>query len=84
MSNNEKYANANYLIYTAWETKMPNGGKVCGSLYLNYYPETEEEAKDMLEQAKTRSDEFHKKFSCSNTTRRHGYHQNKKEWWDKK
>ena len=82
MSNNKKFAKANYLIYTALETKMLNGAKICGSLYLDYYPETEEEAIEMLEQAKSRSDKFHKNLSCSNTIYRYGYHSNRKEWWN--
>lgn len=79
MNRNQKYKNAKYLIFTYWETTTQNGSSICGSLYLDYYPETEDEAIKMLEQEKSK--ESHNKFPCENTTYNYGYHLNNKVWW---
>ena len=76
-------AHAKYLIYSSWETKIPSGGTVGGSLYYNVYPNNEDEAKEMLEKVKKNADEFHAKFPSQNTKRRYGYHLNQSQWWTK-
>jgi hypothetical protein len=81
MSKNQLHAEAEYLIYTSWETKMPTGATVCGSLYLDYYPKNEDEAKEMLELAKKNSQLFHEKYPMKNTIYRYGYHLNNTIWW---
>lgn len=72
---------AKYLIYSSWETKLPSGGTVGGSLYYNVYPNDESEAIEMLEKVKKNADEFHAKYPDNNTKRRYGYHLNRSEWW---
>ena len=77
----QKYAKAKYLIYTAFEVKKPNSSTIGGSSYYKLYPETEEEAKIMVEQVKKRAEEFHAQFPTRDTTYRYGYHLNQIEWW---
>ena len=72
--NNNKMNNTKYIVYSSWETKMPNGGSVCGSLYLDYHPDTEDKAKEAVEDARKKSEEFHKKFPSKGTKYQYGYH----------
>jgi hypothetical protein len=66
-----KMSNTTYLVYTSWTTTMPNGGTVGGSLYLDYYPETEQDAIKIVEQFQKQS-----KITMKNTIYRYGYHLN--------
>jgi hypothetical protein len=83
MSTNQKFAKAKYLIYSKFETKTKNGGTICGSLYLNYYPNTEEEAKMMIEYEKNKYLRINEKYVSLNSVRYYGYHLNNPEWWDR-
>ena len=77
----QKYAKAKYLIYSAFQVKNSNGSTIGGSNYYNLYPESEEEAKIMLEEVKKKAEEFNAKFPSKDTTYRYGYHLNQTEWW---
>jgi len=75
----QKFAQAKYLIYSNWETKLPSGGTVGGSLYYNVYPNNKSEANEMLEKIKKNGDEFNVKFPRQYTKRQYGYHLNQSQ-----
>jgi hypothetical protein len=81
----QKFAQAKYLIYSSWETRLPSGGTIGGSLYYNLYPNNEYEAIEMLEKVKKNATEFNAQYPYLNTDtkRRYGYHLNQNEWWSK-
>jgi hypothetical protein len=83
MSNKEKYAKCKYLIYSCFTTKLKYGGSISGSHYYNLYPNTEEEAKEMLAIAQKKSEEFYTIFGGKDTTYRYGYHLNNPDWWSR-
>ena len=80
----QKFAQAKYLIYYSWNTKLPSGGTIGGSNYYDLYPNNEYEAIEMLEKVKKNAAEFNVQYpylNNNNTTRRYGYHLNHPEWW---
>lgn len=77
----QTFAQAKYLIYSSWETRLPSGGTVGGSLYYNLYPNNEYEAIEMLEKVRKNADEFNAQYPSPDTKRRYGYHLNRSEWW---
>ena len=81
----QKFAQAKYLIYSSWITRLPSGGTIGGSNYYNLYPNNEQEAIDMLEKVKKNAAEFNALYSYSNTDtkRKYGYHLNRSEWWSR-
>jgi len=81
MSTKEKFAKAKYIIYSKFETKTESGGKICGSLYLNYYPNTEEDAKIMVEHEKNKYLKICEKYVDPKSVRYYGYHLNNSDWW---
>jgi len=69
--NTMDYANAKYIIYRCWESKMPQGSIIAGSSMLNG-AQTVPEAEALIKTYKERN---------HRDTDRYVYIQNRPEWW---
>jgi hypothetical protein len=82
MDTKQQFAQAKYLIFCSFDTKLSSGGTVGGSNYYNLYPQNEQEAIEMVEQVKKKADEF-KTYLGQDTIYKYGYHLNNPEWWSR-
>ena len=75
------YINANYLIYSTFETPhRTTGSPVCGSLLVDSAI-TEKELKEKIALYQSRHDDYDKRFPSLSINGKIIYIPNKKHWW---